>query len=311
MIKVCFLGTPEFAAVHLRSLITNSDYSVVGVVTQPDRPAGRKMQLAPSAVKTVALDNKLPYLTPENLRKQPELFEEIKAWHADIAVVVAFGQILNQEFLDHFKFGAVNVHGSLLPRWRGAAPIQRAIEAGDLETGVCLQKIVKKLDAGPLVGERRIKIENDMTATHLYDRLAVMGCDLLKTDLLDYVKGNKTPIVQDETRVTIAAKIEKEESLINWEISADLIHNKVRAFSMGPGTYCVFQDKRLKILKTKVVDAAQTGKAGSVVQVNSENLVLQTGLGHLALIEVQPESKPKIAIKDFLNNYKLKTGDIF
>lgn len=311
MIKVCFLGTPEFAAVHLKSLLTNSNYSVVGVVTQPDRPAGRKMQLTPSAVKTVALENNLPFLTPENLRKESETFGKIKAWNADVAVVVAFGQILNQEFLDYFKFGAVNVHGSLLPRWRGAAPIQRAIEAGDLETGVCLQKIVKKLDAGPIIGQRKMKLENDMTATFLYDRLAILGCDLLNTDLLEFAKGNISPGVQDESLVTIAAKIEKEESLLCWEKGAELIHNKVRAFSMGPGTYCVFQNKRLKILKTKVVDVISTGQPGQVVSFDQENLVLQSGLGRIALIEVQPESKPKMMIKDFLNSYKLKIGDVF
>ena len=251
MIKVCFLGTPEFAAVHLRSLLAEPAFSVVGVVTQPDRPAGRKMQLTASAVKSLALENNLPVLTPENLRKQPEIFEQIKKWNPDVAVVVAFGQILNQDFLDYFKFGAVNVHGSLLPKWRGAAPIQRSIEAGDLETGVTLQKIVKKLDSGPIIGERKVKLESHTTATELYDQLATLGCELLKTDLPDYIQGKINLTIQDESQVTVAAKIEKEESLLKWEDTAVQIHNKVRAFSMGPGTYCLFQNKRLKIIKNK------------------------------------------------------------
>ena len=311
MIKVCFLGTPEFAAVHLRSLLAEPAFSVVGVVTQPDRPSGRKMQLTASAVKSLALENNLPVLTPENLRKQPEIFEQIKKWNPDVAVVVAFGQILNQDFLDYFKFGAVNVHGSLLPKWRGAAPIQRSIEAGDLETGVTLQKIVKKLDAGPIIGERKVKLENHTTATELYDQLAALGCELLKTDLPDYIQGKINLTIQDESQVTVAAKIEKEESLLKWEDTAVQIHNKVRAFSMGPGTYCLFQNKRLKIIKTKVVDPDSKGKPGFIKNSDQENLVLQTGQGSLALLEVQPESKAKMPIKDFLNIYKLKNGDSF
>ncbi len=311
MIKVCFLGTPEFAAVHLRALLNETTFSIVGVVTQPDRPAGRKMQLTPSAVKSVALENNLPILTPENLRKQPEIFEQIKKWNPDIAVVVAFGQILNQDFLDYFKFGAVNVHGSLLPRWRGAAPIQRSIQAGDLETGVSLQKIVKKLDAGPIIGERKVRLENQTTATELYNQLAILGCELLKTELPKYILGKINLTIQDESQVTIATKIEKEESLLKWENTAAEIHNKVRAFSMGPGTYCLFQSKRLKITKTKIVDPDSKGKPGYIKNTDQENLVLQTGSGSLALLEVQPESKTKIPIKDFLNIYKLKNGDAF
>ena len=139
VVRVCFLGTPEFAAVALRRLLNDEHYQVVGVVTQPDRPSGRKLQLTPSPVKNVALENNLPILTPENLRKDPAAVETIKSWKAEVAVVVAFGQILDQTFLDLFQFGCVNVHSSLLPRWRGAAPIQRAVEAGDEKTGVCLQ----------------------------------------------------------------------------------------------------------------------------------------------------------------------------
>lgn len=153
--RVCFLGTPSFAEAHLRTLASHPEIEVVGVVTQPDRPAGRKMQLTPSRVKIAALEKRLKLVTPENLRKDDVVFNEIKSWKADIAVVVAYGQILSQEFLDSFPFGAVNVHGSLLPKWRGAAPIQRSIEAGDSFTGVSLQKVVKKLDAGPIIAEKK------------------------------------------------------------------------------------------------------------------------------------------------------------
>ena len=159
-IRICFLGTPAFAAAHLKTLLEDPRFLVVGVVTQPDRPAGRKMQMMPSAVKTLALENQLEVVTPENLKKDLDTFEKIKLWNADIAIVVAFGQILTEEFLNYFPLGSVNIHGSLLPLWRGAAPIQRSLEAGDTFTGVCLQKMVKKLDAGPLIGERLIKLRH-------------------------------------------------------------------------------------------------------------------------------------------------------
>ncbi len=310
-IKVCFLGTPAFAAVHLKFLLNHPAYRVVGVVTQPDRPTGRKMQLTPSVVKTLALEKSLPVLTPENLRNEPVAFETVKSWQADVAVVVAFGQILSQEFLDSFKFGAVNIHGSLLPRWRGAAPIQRSLEAGDTEGGVTLQKMVKKLDAGAIIGERKIKLDDTITATELYDRLAVLGCELLDTALIGSIQGEIQPVEQDETKVTIAAKIEKTESLLNWTMGAREIHNRVRAFTMGPGTYVIFQGKRLKIHSTKVADENLTGTAGVVVATGSSGLLIQTAKGLLSVLEVQPESKSKMPIVDFLKATELKQGDLF
>ncbi|MEQ1721914.1 MAG: methionyl-tRNA formyltransferase [Pseudobdellovibrio sp.] len=310
-IKLCFLGTPEFAAVHLKSLLNNQSFSVVGVVTQPDRPAGRKMQLTPSAVKSLALDNNLPVLTPENLRKEPEVFEKIKSWGAEVAVVVAFGQILSQEFLDSFKFGAVNVHGSLLPKWRGAAPIQRSIEAGDKKTGVSLQRMVKKLDAGPIIGERVVVLDETITATELYERLAVLGCELVNVDLQKYMSGEIKLLEQDETQVTTARKIEKEESLLTWTTSATDLHNRIRAFSMGPGTYVMFGEKRLKIHKTKVLKMDSTLKPSVIAKLTANELVIQAGFNQLSLLEVQPESKAKMHISEFLKSHQLKEGDLF
>ena len=295
---------------HLEALLKNKNYIVAGVVTQPDRPAGRKMQLMPSPVKLLASQNHLTVLTPENLRKEPEIFELIKAWKADVAVVVAFGQILSQEFLDSFKFGAVNVHGSLLPLWRGAAPIQRSIEAGDTVTGVSLQQVVKKLDAGAVIGERRIDLNNETNATELYSRLAQLGCELLDQELFSYISGDTKAVAQDESKVTIARKIEKEESLIDWKKSAFQIHNKVRAFTMGPGTYVMFQGKRLKIHKTEVRDGA-TKLVLQIAEVNANELVIETGNGFLSLLEVQPESKSKLSIQEFLKSITLKKGDLF
>ncbi|MBC7420006.1 MAG: methionyl-tRNA formyltransferase [Bdellovibrio sp.] len=311
VIRVCFLGTPDFAATHLKMLLADDHYEVVGVVTQPNRPAGRKMQLIPSPVKILASENNLPTITPENLRKEPEAFEIIKSWKAEVAVVVAFGQILSQEFLDSFEFGAVNIHGSLLPKWRGAAPIQRSIEAGDKITGVSLQKMVKKLDAGAVIGDRKVELNDQITATELYAQLAVFGCDLLHIELMDYIRGNLAPRPQDEAEVTTAKKIEKEESVLDWNQSAVSIHNKIRAFTMGPGTYVMFQGKRLKIHRTTVSDADTMGIPGKIFEISAFELVIQTGKGQISLLEVQPESKSKISVSDLIKSVSLKKGDLF
>lgn len=311
VIRVCFLGTPDFAAKHLQYLLKDSHYEVVGVVTQPDRPAGRKMVLTPSPVKVVTLENNLPVLTPEKIKDDAKAFEEIQSWKAEVAVVVAFGQILSEEFLNSFEFGSVNIHGSLLPKWRGAAPIQRSIEAGDEVTGVSLQRMVKKLDAGPLIGERKLNLNNEITATEVYDQMAVLGCDLLHIELMDYIRGNLAPIPQNEDLVTVAKKIDKTESLLDFNISAVQMHNRVRAFSMGPGTYLMHQGKRLKIHKTKVIDENSKGETGKIISVTANELILQTAKGSISLLEVQPESKSKTSVAEFLKTVSFKKGDSF
>ena len=307
--RVCFLGTPPFAEAHLRALLLHPEFEIVGVVTQPDRPAGRKMQLTPSKVKLTALEKNLKVLTPENLRKEEIIFNEIKSWKADVAVVVAFGQILSQEFLDSFPFGAVNVHGSLLPKWRGAAPIQRSLEAGDKVTGVSLQKVVRKLDAGPVIAEKKVQLDNVINATELYDLLEKKGCELLIEFLPKYLRYEIAPQEQNENEVTVAPKIEKEESLLHWNLPAETLHNRIRAFAMGPGTYVPFRGQRLKIHKSKVTSTS--GEVGKVALASDQELVVQTLLGGLSLLEVQPESKARISISEFLKSANLKQGEPF
>jgi len=309
-VRVCFLGTPEFAVTSLQALIADDHFEIVGVVTQPDRPAGRKMQLTPSPVKTLAVANGLRVISPESLKKNPLLLDEIKKWGAEVAVVVAFGQILTQEFLDMFPFGAVNVHGSVLPRWRGAAPIQRGIEAGDSESGVTLQKMVKKLDAGDIIGIRRVPLDNEINAQELHDKLAVLGADLLRVELMDYVRGNLAPHPQEESQVTYAQKIEKSEGEIKWLMPAVEIHNKVRALVMGPGTYTLLAGKKLKVHKTRVSERAGSHpEMGTVIHVEDSHLSVQCGGGILDLLEVQPESRNRMTVNDFLKGHPLKVGD--
>jgi methionyl-tRNA formyltransferase len=311
-VRVCFLGTPEFAVTSLKVLIEDEHFEVVGVVTQPDRPAGRKMQLTPSPVKNLATSHGLRVISPDSLKKNPLLLEEIKKWGAEVAVVVAFGQILTQEFLDMFQFGAVNVHGSILPRWRGAAPIQRGIEAGDKESGVTLQRMVKKLDAGDIIGIRRVALDDEINAQDLHDKLAVLGADLLQVELMDFVRGNLAAHPQDESQVTYAHKIEKAEAEIQWLLPAVEIHNKVRALVMGPGTFTTFGGKKVKIHKTKVSEKAGAHPdAGTVTEVNDEFISVQCGGGVINLFELQPESRNRMKVSDFLKGHPLKVGDRF
>jgi methionyl-tRNA formyltransferase len=307
-VRVCFLGTPEFAAVALKRVLEDSHYKVVGVVTQPDRPAGRKLQLTPSPVKKLALENGLTVLTPENLRKEPEMVEVIKSWNAEVAIVVAFGQILDQKFLDLFSLGCVNVHSSILPRWRGAAPIQRAVETGDKITGVCLQKVVLKLDAGDVIGIRQVVLDDEINSLELHDQLAILGADLLHIELMDYIRGNLVAVPQDESQVTYAKKIDKVECELDFKQPARTLHNKIRAFTWGPGTFTTFEGKRLKIHKTRINDEIKSGTPGQVIEVKKDSFFVQTGSGILEILEVQPESKSKQSAHDFIAGSKISKG---
>lgn len=311
VVRVCFLGTPDFAVTCLKALLEDEHYLVVGVVTQPDRPSGRKLQLTPSPVKELALKNNIAVITPENLKKEPHHLEVIKSWKAEVAVVVAFGQILDENFLSAFQFGAVNVHGSLLPLWRGAAPIQRSIEAGDTETGVALQKMVKRLDAGDVIGIRKLNITEEMDAQFLYLRLAELGSELLRVELMDYIRGNLLPVPQDESRVTFAKKIDKSESQINWKSAANCIHNKIRAFTMGPGTYTIYNGKKIKIHKTKLLDLKATAEPGTLFINEKNELCVNCESGVLKIIELQPESKNKMKAENFIQAYFDKKNSKF
>lgn len=310
-IRVCFMGTPQFAVTCLQSLLEHSDFEVVGVVTQPDRPAGRKLQLTPSAVKVLALEKNKPIVTPESLKVESEHWQVIRSWNADVAVVVAFGQILTESFMSLFPYGCVNVHASLLPHWRGAAPIQRAIEAGDQVTGVALQKMVKKLDAGDVIGLRKCEIGKNQNALELHDVLAQLGAETLTTDLVNYVRGQVQLTVQDETKVTYAKKIENNEAVIDWKLPAKIIHRKVRAFVLGPGTYTVYQNKKIKIHRCEVLEQKTINRPGVIEQVNLESIDIACGEQILRVFELQPESRQRMLVSDFLKGHQLKKGDIF
>jgi methionyl-tRNA formyltransferase len=309
-VRILFMGTPEFACTALEALLGDSHFEVVAVVTQPDRPAGRKMQLTPSAVKTLALKRGLKVLTPETVNTI-EFRNEISDLKIESAVVVAFGQLLGDEFLALFPMKSVNVHGSLLPKWRGAAPIQRSLLAGDTETGVALQIVVKKLDAGPVLGVRRLKLTDENKASDVYPTLAKLGAELLTVEYMDYLRGNLTPIDQDENEVTIAKKIKKSESAIDWKKSAREILNLTRGLALGPIPHARRADgSTFKIHTTSIVDEGRNGVPGTVRIASGAGIEVQCGHGVIRLTELQPESRARMAANDYLKGYPMKSGEI-
>jgi methionyl-tRNA formyltransferase len=309
-IRVLFCGTPEFAVAALERMLADEHFEIVGVLTQPDRPAGRKMQLTPSPVKLLAERAGLKVMTPEKVNEQ-EWLDRLHALSADSAAVVAYGQILSQKFLDLFPQGCVNVHASLLPRWRGAAPIQRAIMAGDKTSGVCLQKIVRKLDAGDVLGEREVAITDEMDAVELHDRLKVLGGELLHVEYMDFLRGNLSGHAQDETLVTYAAKIEKAEARLEWNRPAREIFNKIRGLTMGPIACTERDGEVLKVHKTRVSQEGGAGSAapGSIVDVGPASFTVACSQGLLEVLEVQPASRAKMFVADYMRGYPLKRGD--
>ncbi len=307
-IRILYLGTPDFAVEPLESLAKDEHFEIAAVVSQPDRQRGRNMKVQSSPVKEAALRLGLKVETTDKVNS-PEFLEKIRSFRCDSAVVIAFGQILKQDFLDLFPLGVVNVHASLLPRWRGAAPIQRSIEAGDRETGVSLQKIVLKLDAGPVIGVRKMDLTDDIDAGVLYNKMKMMACDLLKVDYMDYLRGNLSPREQNESEVTIAKKIEKEEGQINWNDPARTIFNRLRAFSIWPGVWT----QRNGILKITQAECLTDtgGKPGHVIQVDKKFFVVSCGSGALKVLEVHPESKSKMNVEQYLLGYPLQKGEKF
>jgi methionyl-tRNA formyltransferase len=314
-VRILFMGTPDFARTALQSMLEDDHFEIAAVVTQPDRPAGRKMQLTPSPVKTLALEKGLKVLTPETVNTEG-FRQEVLGLAVESAVVVAFGQLLGDAFLALFPKGAVNVHGSLLPKWRGAAPIQRSIMAGDVETGVALQIVVKKLDAGPVLGIRKIALTESETAAEIYPQLAQLGCELLSTEYMDYLRGNLTPIAQDEALVSHAAKIKKSEAAVDWTMPARGIVNLVRGLALGPVPYARRADgSAFKIHRAisgpSSVSTSLRKSAGTVVGVSDDFIDVLAGDGHVVrVLEVQPESRARLTLKDYRHGYAISIGEV-
>jgi len=288
------MGSPDFAVPSLEALAAR--YPVIGAVTQPDRPAGRGRTLVPPAVKLAAQALGLSLIQPERLRA-PEAMEQLRAWAPDVIVVAAFGQILRPDVLDLPKFGCVNIHASLLPRWRGAAPIQAAILAGDAETGVTIMKMDAGVDTGPMLSLRAIPISLDDTAGTLFKKLAQLGADLLLETLPGYLGGEIQPKPQDDSQATYAPMLKKEDGLLDFNRPAEELARRVRAMNPWPGAFMLWQDAPLKIQRAHVVAVkAESGKH----LVHQGLPAIGTADGLLVFDEVQPAGKKPMPGKAFL-----------
>ena len=303
--KVIFAGTPDFAAQALRA-IAAAGFEIPLVLTQPDRPKGRGMQLQASPVKQAALELGLTIAQPASLRHE-EAQALLRAQNADVMVVAAYGLILPQAVLDTPAHGCLNIHASLLPRWRGAAPIQRAIEAGDAETGVCIMQMDAGLDTGAVVSTHRYAIKNTDTATDVHDALADLGAHAIVADLQQLQQtGRLNASPQPQTGITYAQKLSKEEAKIDWNESALVIERKIRAFNPVPGAWVEYQNQPLKIWQAEAVE--QSGRAGEVLAISSDGLIVACGEGALNITELQPAGSKRMPVAAFAAGRHIEKG---
>lgn len=293
------MGTPEFAVPALEALIETQ--TVVGVVTQPDRPAGRGKQLRPSPVKQAAEAAGIPLYQPKSLRKE-EAAEPLREWQPDVIVVAAFGQILRPHILYLPPHGSINVHASLLPRWRGASPIQHALLAGDSQTGVSLMQMDEGLDTGPVYVQEAIEITNEDTAATLHDRLAELGAQMLRRYLDDILAGRLTAVPQDDSQATYAPLIHKEAGRVDWSLPAAALDRHIRAMTPWPGAFTEWQGETLRLLRANPLQGKLPGgRPGQVVTDDGQVVVLSGGGEEgLALAEVQLAGKRAMPIADFV-----------
>jgi methionyl-tRNA formyltransferase len=310
-LRIVFFGTAELACASLQALARTPEFAVVAVVTQPDKPRGRELRLQPSAVKASALELNLPVLQPKRARDET-FMAQIRDLAPDLSVVVAYGQILPQTLLDIPKHGSLNVHTSILPRHRGAAPIQWAILSGDSETGVTIMKMDAGLDTGPILTERRTSILDSDNSQTLHDRLAMIGAELLLETIPTWVSGQIIPRSQPDG-ATYARKIEKADGLIDWEQPAVEIWRKVRAFTPWPGAYTFLETsgnrRMIKVLEGNLDESK--GPAGAVISTSREGILVGTGAGSFRITSLQPEGRKRMAAHEFVAGHPFVPGQVF
>ena len=299
-LKIIFAGTPEFAANHLQALI-DAQFNVVAVYSQPDRPAGRGKKLTASAVKEVAVANDIVVYQPENF-KHSDSVDELAALNADLMIVVAYGLILPSSVLNTPRLGCFNVHGSLLPRWRGAAPFQRAIWAGDKETGVTIMQMDIGLDTGDMLKKVSCPIDVNETSASLYAKVAKQAPTVLIETVKQLEAGELTPEKQDERLATYAKKLSKEEAAINWQDEAQFIDRCIRAFNPWPVSYFEWQGQVIKVHQASIVDTETTSTPGTILKVDKQGIQVATGQGTLNLEIIQLAGKRAMPVRDVLNS---------
>lgn len=302
------MGTPPAAARSLQRLLEDG-HEVVAVYTQPDRPSGRGNKIVFSAVKELALQNELPVYQPLKI-KTPEALNQFRSHAADVAVVVAYGRILPEEFLNAFPMGAINVHFSLLPKYRGAAPVNWAIVNGETRTGVTTMKMDAGLDTGDILMVRETEIEANETAPKLMERLSDIGADLLSETLKKF--HDLTPVAQDHKAATFAPIMKREDGLIDWNRTAEEISNRVRGFQPFPGSFTFLNGKRLVIWSVRPIEDNASSEPGQIVSVSDDTVIVAAGQGTLLQIdEIQLEGKRRMSVREALNGIKVNVGDRF
>ncbi|MCL1140729.1 methionyl-tRNA formyltransferase [Shewanella pneumatophori] len=299
-LNVIFAGTPDFAARHLQALI-DSEHNVIAVYTQPDRPAGRGKKLQASPVKALALENDIAVYQPKSLRDE-DAQAELAALNADIMVVVAYGLILPKVVLDTPRLGCINVHGSILPRWRGAAPIQRALWAGDTETGVTIMQMDIGLDTGDMLLKTQLKIEDTDTSATLYEKLAEQGPSALVEALAAIAEDRLPAEKQDETLANYAEKLSKEEARLDWSKPAAALWREIRAFNPWPVSHYDHEGNTIKVWQSHVSDEISTKQPGTILSADKNGISIATGEGVLTITQMQLPGKKPLSVADILNS---------
>jgi methionyl-tRNA formyltransferase len=308
-LRVAFFGTPAFAVPTLDALLA-SRYPVVGVVTQPDRPRGRGQKVSDAPVKSRALASGLPVLQPAKLRDE-EFLSAFRAWQPDLGVVAAYGKILSETILAVPRLGMVNVHASLLPRYRGAAPVHRAVIAGERETGVTIMRVVKALDAGPMLARAARPIGDDETSEQAEAALAALGASLLVAVLDQIAAGRAIETPQDEAAATYANRLTKEDGLVDWSRSARDIHNLVRGLYPWPHAYSYLEGERLILWRTAYESAGTHPRPGTILAARGDVLTVAAGDGVVHVHQVQAEGRRPVPVRDFLAGHPLRVGSMF
>lgn len=298
-LKVVFMGTPDFSVPVLKGLIENCN--VIGVVTQPDKETGRHKELVFSPVKKVAIENNIKVLQPIKIRNE---YQDVLDLNPDIIVTCAYGQIIPSEILDYPKYKCINVHASLLPKYRGGAPIQRAIIAGEKETGITIMFMAPGMDDGDIISQEKVEIGINDNLEVLHDKLSVLGRDLLLKTLPSIINGTNDRIKQDESLVTLAKIIKKEDEIIDFNDSTLNIHNKIRGLSPFPGAHTTLDNKIFKIYKTSIEKNSSKKIPGTIIDVEKDKIVVATNDGSLGILDLQIEGKKRMLAKDYLNGIK-------
>ena len=301
-LRIIFAGTPDFAARHLAALL-DSHHKIIGVYTQPDRPAGRGKKLTASPVKELALEHAIPVFQPENF-KSDDAKQELADQNADLMVVVAYGLLLPQAVLDTPKLGCINVHGSILPRWRGAAPIQRSIWAGDAETGVTIMQMDIGLDTGDMLNITTLPIEATDTSASMYNKLAELGPVALVKCLSDIANGTALAEKQNDDKANYAKKLSKEEAKIDWAMDAEVIERCVRAFNPWPMSHFSVDDKAIKVWQSRVENYQGSATPGTIIQADKTGIYVATGSNAIVFEQLQVPGKKAMGVQDILNSRK-------